>query len=257
MASQFYQDQEGGRQRNALNQALGQQPQQTPQAGWETLGGFQHNPDQKVVNGQSITRGIPSDHNVNMTGDPQEPKVVGQNPNVSRPMDVTQQGHGGGSGLSMAGLHGFDQNNFYDPQMDSVKYKFARLAQKAGARTPSQMSALVLSPEFQQIFPRSTFNGKDWLNFNGALSDGARGGVPVHGIDVLMGADQEADTAQGVWWGAPEAGGGGAGNPGGLGGAANIPSGLERLLAANQTGMATTSLDDILRLLQSQSGGYY
>jgi hypothetical protein len=39
------------------------------------------------------------------------------------------------------------------------------------------------------------------------LSDGERGGVPVGLIDVLMAADPTTDRSNGLWWGAPDAGG--------------------------------------------------
>jgi hypothetical protein len=153
---------------------------------------------------------------------PTEPLVQQQPTPGSGQPGIAAQPPGGqfqtsGQGLSMDGLNGFDANNFNDPQMQSVKYRFARLAQKAGARTPQQMAALVLSPEFQREFPGSTFNGKDVVNFNGAMSDGPRGGVAVGEVDVLQAADQNANTANGIWWGPIEQqmaqSGGAMGNP--------------------------------------------
>jgi hypothetical protein len=100
---------------------------------------------------------------------------------------------------------GWDAGNWADPNMDSVKYDAGRLLY--GKTRPSQVGETVKSAAFQQRFPGATFNGKDWIDFAGALSDGDSG-VPVHGIDYLKGANAETDTSEGAWWGAPEAGGG-------------------------------------------------
>jgi hypothetical protein len=97
---------------------------------------------------------------------------------------------------------GFDQGNWDNPNMDSVKYDAGRMI---GGRTrPSEVGALVSGQDFQTRFPGATFNGKDWIEFQGALSDGDSGS-PVHGIDVLKNANAETDTSDGLWWGAPDA----------------------------------------------------
>jgi hypothetical protein len=93
---------------------------------------------------------------------------------------------------------GFDQANWDNPEMDSVKYAAGR--RLAGATRPSEIGGIVSGADFQTRFPGSTFDGKDRINFNGAPADGARGGVPVHDVDVLMAADRDADTSNGVWW---------------------------------------------------------
>lgn len=271
-------------EQTALGQALGsggpaqgwqqQQPQQpVPQsAGWESDPQTQpvvkqppHPPplSQPIVIGQNTTVSRPLGQNGQLP--PQGDQSRAGAPQGTGTTDVTTTGQGpvagtgvSATGLNMNGLHGFDQTNFNDPQMQSVKYRFARLAQKAGARTPSQMGALVLSPEFQKEFPGARFNGKDIVNFNGALSDGPRGGSPVGDIDVLMGADQNADTAQGTWWGWDTGGGGAAAGGGGgaaLGGQPSRPSALERMLAQNGGNLQTQSLDEILRTLQQQQPG--
>jgi hypothetical protein len=96
---------------------------------------------------------------------------------------------------------GFDQGNWDNPNMDSVKYDAGR---RIGNLTrPSEVGALVSGQDFQKRFPGATFNGKDWIEFQGALSDGDSG-VPVHGIDVLKNANKETDTSDGLWWGAPD-----------------------------------------------------
>jgi hypothetical protein len=93
---------------------------------------------------------------------------------------------------------GFDQANWDNPEMDSVKYAAGR--RLAGATRPSEIGGIVGGADFQTRFPGATFDGKDRINFNGAPADGARGGVPVHDVDVLMAADRDADTSNGVWW---------------------------------------------------------
>ena len=93
---------------------------------------------------------------------------------------------------------GFDAKNWADPNMDSVKYDAGRLLY--GSTKPSEVARRVSSAEFQSRFPGATFDGKDKIDFKGALSDGDTG-VPVGLIDVLMAADQGADTSNGLWWG--------------------------------------------------------
>jgi len=93
---------------------------------------------------------------------------------------------------------GFDAKNWADPGMDSVKYDAGRLLY--GSTKPSEVARRVSSAEFQSRFPGATFDGKDKIDFKGALSDGDTG-VPVGLIDVLMSADQGTDTSNGLWWG--------------------------------------------------------
>lgn len=94
---------------------------------------------------------------------------------------------------------GFDQKNWDDPTMDSVKYAAGRMLY--GKSKPSEVGGVVGGADFQKRFPGATFDGKDRVNFQGALSDGTRGGVPVYDIDVLQGADKGADASNGLWWG--------------------------------------------------------
>lgn len=93
---------------------------------------------------------------------------------------------------------GFDQKNWDDPTMKSVKYDAGRMLY--GKTRPSEIAAIVNSADFQKRFKGATFDGKDRINFQGALSDGASG-VPVYDIDVLQSADRGADTSNGLWWG--------------------------------------------------------
>lgn len=93
---------------------------------------------------------------------------------------------------------GYDQKNWDNPNMSSVKYDAGRFL--AGKSRPSEIAAIVNSPAFQARFKGATFDGKDRVNFNGALSDGTSG-VPVYDIDVLMAADRDADASNGFWWG--------------------------------------------------------
>lgn len=109
---------------------------------------------------------------------------------------------------AMRNMSGFDQRNWDDPEMDSVKYGHGRLAN--GIVKPSEMAALVASEAYQARFPGATFDGKDRVHFQGAASDGRRGGVPVGSIDVLRAADKDADTSEGGDWMPIEEGGGAA-----------------------------------------------
>lgn len=93
---------------------------------------------------------------------------------------------------------GFDQKNWADPNMQSVKYAAGGFLN--GMTKPSQIARAVGGADFQKRFPGATFDGKDRVNFNGAMSDGDSG-VPVYDVDVLMGADKGADSSNGFWWG--------------------------------------------------------
>lgn len=96
---------------------------------------------------------------------------------------------------------GWDAGNWADPNMHSVKYDAGRLLY--GKSKPSEIGSIVSGGAFQQRFPGATFDGKDNIDFKGALSDGDRGS-PVGLIDVLMGADANTDSSNGIWWGAPD-----------------------------------------------------
>lgn len=93
---------------------------------------------------------------------------------------------------------GYDQKNWANPNMKSVKYDAGGFL--AGKTRPSEIAGIVTSADFQKRFPGATFDGKDRVNFNGAMSDGTTG-TPVYDIDVLMGADREGDSSNGFWWG--------------------------------------------------------
>lgn len=100
-----------------------------------------------------------------------------------------------------AAMPGWDAGNWADPNMHSVKYDAGDMLY--GLTKPSEVGARVGSADFQKRFPGATFDGKDNIDFKGALSDGDSGS-PVNLIDVLMSADGDADTSNGVWWGAPD-----------------------------------------------------
>lgn len=112
------------------------------------------------------------------------------------PMREPSAGH-----RHLPAMEGWDAGNWADPNMHSVKYDAGDLLY--GLTKPSDVGAKVQSQEFQQRFPGATFNGKDWIDFAGALSDGDSG-EPVYGIDYLKGANPETDTSDGAWWGAPD-----------------------------------------------------
>jgi hypothetical protein len=83
--------------------------------------------------------------------------------------------------------------------MHSVKYDAGRMLY--GRSRPSEIGSIVRGAAFQERFPGATFNDKDVIDFQGALSDGARGGTPVRRVDVLKAADAGGDTSGGLWWG--------------------------------------------------------
>jgi hypothetical protein len=99
---------------------------------------------------------------------------------------------------------GYDQGKWDDPEHGTAKYDAAAFLY--GLTKPSDIAAMVRSPAFQARFPGATFNDKDKIDFGSNLEGGNRIGV----IDVLMRADQGADTSGGLWWGA---GGGAAPTP--------------------------------------------
>jgi hypothetical protein len=99
---------------------------------------------------------------------------------------------------------GYDQGKWADPEHHTAKYDAAAFLHDL--TKPSDIAAMVRSPAFQARFPGATFNDKDKIDFGSNLEGGNRIGV----IDVLMRADQGADTSGGLWWGA---GGGAAPTP--------------------------------------------
>lgn len=134
---------------------------------------------------------------------------VGQPPRAITPV-TTQPPLGGAPRPSGARARsgsapaGFDQRNWDDPNMQTVKYAAGSFFN--GVTRPSEVAAIVNSPEFQARFPGARFNGKDMVDFAGALSEGDSG-VPVGLVDVLRSADQGADSSEGFWWGANPEGG--------------------------------------------------
>ena len=129
----------------------------------------------------------------------------GPGPTVEpRPTPSTDQGPGpgptGAGGPQRTGQAppGYDQGKWDNPDHHTTKYDAAAFLY--GLTKPSDIAAMVRSAEFQARFPGSTFNGKDKIDFGDNLEDG----VPVGVIDVLMGADQGANTSGGLYWGAED-----------------------------------------------------
>jgi hypothetical protein len=110
---------------------------------------------------------------------------------------------GPGTGVSPTGVPartgepppGYDRDKWNDPAHHTTKYDAAAFLY--GLTKPSDIAAMVQSPAFQARFPGATFVGKDKIDFGDNLEDG----VPVGVIDVLMGADQGANTSSGLYWG--------------------------------------------------------
>ena len=92
---------------------------------------------------------------------------------------------------------GYDRDKWNNPDHHTTKYDAAAFLY--GLTKPSEIAAMVQSPAFQERFPGATFDGKDKIDFGDNLEDG----VPVGIIDVLMGADQGANTSSGLYWGSP------------------------------------------------------
>lgn len=96
-------------------------------------------------------------------------------------------------------LHGFNSENYYNPDQGSVKYQFARIAADY-PNTPEGLQRLVQDPRFRAAFPNARQVAPDKIDFGGALSDGSRG-TPVGVIDVGEGFDTRNNTGTGWWWG--------------------------------------------------------
>jgi hypothetical protein len=149
---------------------------------------------------------------------------------------------------------GWDAGNWADPNMHSVKYDAGRLLY--GAKKPSEVGSRVSSADFQKRFPGATFDGKDKVDFKGALSDGERGGVPVGLIDVLMAADANTDSSNGIWWGAPEGSpqaapkGQQAGGVNPMADSSTIARILAELTAASNDEQSPAEREAVLQLLQ-------
>lgn len=151
---------------------------------------------------------------------------------------------------------GWDAGNWNNPNMRTVKYDAGRLLH--GARRPSEVARIVASPEFQARFPGATFDGKDRINFAGAMSDGTSG-VPVNWVDVLLAADREGDTSNGIAWmpvedaPASSIGGAVANNPSAAIAGDNSSLGriMAELNAASNDDMSPAEREAILQLLQT------
>lgn len=108
-------------------------------------------------------------------------------------------------------LRGFDANNYNDPNMNSVKYTFGRIASKY-APTPDQLDALMADADFKAKFPNATKVGKDSIDFGGVLSEFSKG-TPVGLVDVGQAFDDKANTGDGWWWGVQDPSTGDYNNP--------------------------------------------
>jgi len=165
---------------------------------------------QHAINGiaSSEEAGLYSNPDTDKPGD-EEKVEPGDPPNA--PLEPT-----GGTGQAPGG---FNQGNWEDDGMQSVKYAAGRFL--AGLTKPSEIAAMVKSADFQDKFPKASFDGKDRIDFKGALSDGDSG-TPVGSVDVLMRANEAGDTSGGFWWGA----GSGDGTPSPEPGATNTGAGV-------------------------------
>lgn len=151
---------------------------------------------------------------------------------------------------------GWDAGNWADPNMHSVKYDAGRLLY--GKNKPSDVGTTVRGEDFQKRFPGATFDGKDNIDFRGILSDGDKGS-PVGLIDVLMGADHENDSSNGLWWGAPDAAANGASASGAapqstglnpLGDSSTIAKIMAELSAASNDEQSPAEREALMAMLQ-------
>jgi hypothetical protein len=94
-------------------------------------------------------------------------------------------------------LHGFDARNYYNPDMNTMKYQFARIAADYDPRQPGALNRLVGDPRFAAAFPNAKIVGKDSIDFGGQLSEGNNRGLPVGVVDV---GEAFIDTCCGNAW---------------------------------------------------------
>jgi hypothetical protein len=94
-------------------------------------------------------------------------------------------------------LHGFSAQNYYDKNMNTMKYQFARIAADYDPRQPGALERLVKDPRFTAVFPNARLVGKDSIDFGGQLSEGGGRGVPVGLVDV---GEAFVDTMSGPAW---------------------------------------------------------
>jgi hypothetical protein len=81
-------------------------------------------------------------------------------------------------------MHGFSATNYFDEDMVSMKYTFARIAADYDPKQPGALDRVVADPRFKAAFPNAKVVGHDGIDFGGQLSDGPGRGVPVFRVDV-------------------------------------------------------------------------
>lgn len=137
-----------------------------------------------------------------MPNDPNAVKRQAQLDALGNPVNTKMPvGQGGDFGR----LHGFDANNYNDPNMRSVKYDAGRIMSRYAPK-PSELPKVLADPDFKARFPNAKQVGKDGIDFGGAMSDGDTGS-PVGLIDVGEAFDDTNDTGNGWWWGWDTGGG--------------------------------------------------
>lgn len=94
-------------------------------------------------------------------------------------------------------MHGFAAANYYNADMNSMKYKFARIAADYDPQQPGAAERLVADPRFTAAFPNAKLVGKDSIDFGGQMSDGPGKGVPVGIVDI---GEAFTDNCCGVAW---------------------------------------------------------
>ncbi len=81
-------------------------------------------------------------------------------------------------------MHGFNPTNYYDSDMNTMKYQFARIAADYDPKQPGALEKVFNDPRFKTAFPNAQLVGHDSIDFGGQLSEGDGTGVAVHRVDV-------------------------------------------------------------------------
>ena len=76
-------------------------------------------------------------------------------------------------------MHGFSAQNYYDANMNTMKYQFARIAADYDPRQPGALERWSPTRALRRCFPTARLVGKDSIDFGGQLSEGGGRGVPV------------------------------------------------------------------------------
>ena len=174
-------------------------------------------------------------------------------------------GTGGTSAASagrnnFANVQGFDQGNW--DSANTLKYEAGRILSRypttsAGIQQALQDPDWLANPRLA----KATFDGKDKINFQGALSED--GGVPVFDVDVLEAlangvSDRPWQWLDQAYMDSPSGGGGGGTGGGRTGGTSSddlLRAVMDMISGGDFGGGQSNVLDQIMRELQAQAQG--